>query len=118
LQETALFRNGVKMTRPKELPNDLIDSLLSNYKNIEDLIGESGLLKQLTKALVKRALQTGISVHFKYHKASISNKMYYSHLAVNQEKLILECFKLIRHSWIATCKFFDGHILRLIIREP
>ena len=42
------------MTLSKDLPNDLIDSLLSNYKKPEDLIGENGLLKQLTKALVER----------------------------------------------------------------
>ena len=45
------------MTLPKALPNDLIDSLLFDYKKPEDLIGENGLLKQLTKALVERALQ-------------------------------------------------------------
>ena len=44
------------MTTQKALPNDLIDSLLANYKKPEDLIGENGLLKQLTKALVERAL--------------------------------------------------------------
>ena len=40
----------------KPLPQDLIDQLLANYKKPEDLIGEDGLLKQLTKALVERAL--------------------------------------------------------------
>ena len=44
------------MTVAKALPTDLIDSLLSGYKKPEDLIGENGLLKQLTKALVERAL--------------------------------------------------------------
>jgi putative transposase len=44
------------MTVAKALPTDLIDSLLSGYKKPEDLIGEYGLLKQLTKALVERAL--------------------------------------------------------------
>ena len=34
----------------------LADSLLTNYKKPEDLIGENGLLKQLTKMLVERAL--------------------------------------------------------------
>ena len=38
----------------KVLPNDLIDELLAGYQKPEDLIGENGLLKQLTKALVKR----------------------------------------------------------------
>ncbi len=48
------------MTLPKALPNDLIDSLLSNYKKPKDLISENGLLKQLTKALVERALKTEV----------------------------------------------------------
>ena len=51
------------MTTTKALPNDLIDSLLSNYKKPEDLIGENGLLKQLTKALVERALQAEMAEH-------------------------------------------------------
>jgi len=45
------------MTTTRTLPNDLIDQLLSGYKKPEDLIGENGLLKQLTKALIERALQ-------------------------------------------------------------
>jgi putative transposase len=51
------------MTIPKSLSTDLIDSLLSDYKKPEDLIGEHGLLKQLTKALVERALQAEIAEH-------------------------------------------------------
>ena len=38
------------------MPNDLIDELLAGYQMLDDLIGENGLLKQLTKALVERAL--------------------------------------------------------------
>jgi hypothetical protein len=34
----------------------LIDQLLAGYKNPEDIIGENGLLKQLTKAVLERAL--------------------------------------------------------------
>ena len=56
------------MTTPKSLPTDLIDSLLADYKNPEDLIGEHGLLKQLTKALVERALQAEISEHLGHDK--------------------------------------------------
>lgn len=51
------------MTTPKPLPTDLIDSLLADYKKAEDLIGEHGLLKQLTKALVERALQAEMIEH-------------------------------------------------------
>ena len=56
------------MTTQKALPNDLIDSLLSNYQKPEDLIGENGLLKELTKALVERALQAEMTEHLGHHK--------------------------------------------------
>jgi len=35
----------------KAVPKGLIDSLLADYKKLENLIGENGLLKQLTKLL-------------------------------------------------------------------
>ncbi len=56
------------MTVAKALPVDLIDSLLSGYKKPEDLIGENGLLKQLTKALVERALQAEMEAHLGHAK--------------------------------------------------
>ena len=62
------------MTTQKALPNDLIDSLLANYKKPEHLIGESSLLKQLTKALVERALQAEMSDHLGHDKnEAVSN---------------------------------------------
>jgi transposase-like protein len=39
------------------VPKELLDSLLAEYRKPEDLIGENGLLKQLTKLLVERALE-------------------------------------------------------------
>jgi putative transposase len=56
------------MTAAKALPADLIDSLLSGYKKPEDLIGENGLLKQLTKALVERALDAELEAHLGHAK--------------------------------------------------
>ena len=44
----------------------LADSLLTNYKKPEDLIGENGLLKQLTKMLVERALEAEMTEHLGY----------------------------------------------------
>ena len=73
MQETVIFRNGIKMTTQSLLPNDLIDALLSNYKKPEDLIGENGLLKQLTKALVERALQAEMTEHLGHDKHSPVN---------------------------------------------
>ena len=42
------------MTKHKVKQPDLIDLLLANDKKLEDLIGEKGILKQLTKAIVER----------------------------------------------------------------
>ncbi|MHB8534751.1 MAG: IS256 family transposase [Sulfuricaulis sp.] len=52
----------------KPLPPALIDQLLANYKKPEDLIGEDGLLKQLTKALVERALAAEMAEHLGHGK--------------------------------------------------
>ena len=35
---------------------EILDELIRDYKNPEDLLGENGLLKQLTKALLERAM--------------------------------------------------------------
>jgi hypothetical protein len=35
---------------------ELLDELLKDYQKPEDLLGQDGLLQQLTKALVERAL--------------------------------------------------------------
>jgi putative transposase len=52
----------------KPLPSELLDSLLADYKKPEDLIGQNGLLKQLTKALVERALQAEMTAHLGHGK--------------------------------------------------
>lgn len=57
------------MTVTKALPTDLIDSLLSDYKKPEDLIGEHGLLKPLTKVLVERALEAEMAAHLGHTKS-------------------------------------------------
>ena len=62
------------MTTRKPLPVDLIDALLADYKKPEDLIGEEGLLKQLTKALVERALNAEMTDHLGHSKhAPVAN---------------------------------------------
>ncbi|HVF29875.1 MAG TPA: IS256 family transposase, partial [Pyrinomonadaceae bacterium] len=40
-----------------EIRKEILDELIKDYKNPEDLIGENGLLKQLTKALLERAME-------------------------------------------------------------
>jgi len=50
------------------LDKDLIDKLIEGYQKPEDLIGENGLLKQLTKALVERAMTAELTHHLGYKK--------------------------------------------------
>ena len=50
------------------VPKELIDSLLAGYKKPEDLIGENGLLKQLTKLLVEKALDAEMTEHLEHNK--------------------------------------------------
>jgi len=50
------------------IEDDLIDSLLKDYKNPEDLIGENGLLKELTKRLLERAMAAEMTEHVGYEK--------------------------------------------------
>ena len=50
------------------IDNELIDDLLKNYKKPEDLIGENGLLKQLTKQLLERAMAAEMTEHVGYEK--------------------------------------------------
>ena len=48
---------------------------MKDYKKPEDLIGENGLLKQLTKKLLERAMQAEMTGHLGYEKhAPTGNK--------------------------------------------
>jgi putative transposase len=49
---------------------ELLDELLKEYQKPEDLFGEDGLLQQLTKALVERALDCELTHHLSYEKHS------------------------------------------------
>jgi putative transposase len=47
---------------------ELLDELLKDYKKPDDLLGEDGLLQQLTKALLERALNGELTHHLGYQK--------------------------------------------------
>ena len=69
---TAANRN--KRAKPDPELVKLADSLLTNYQKPEDLIGENGLLKQLTKMLVERALEAEMADHLGHDKSqSVTN---------------------------------------------
>lgn len=54
--------------------DELLDILMKDYKKPEDLIGENGLLKQLTKRLLERAMQTELTEHLGYEKHAPNGK--------------------------------------------
>jgi putative transposase len=57
------------MTKDSNAINtDLIDQLLANYTSPEDVLGENGLLKQFTKAVLERALKAELTHHLGYEK--------------------------------------------------
>lgn len=47
---------------------ELLEELLKEYKSPEDLLGKNGLLKELTKALVEKALEGELTHHLGYPK--------------------------------------------------
>src|SRR5215469_14881062 len=54
-----------KEPKPKPISDKLIDELLKNGRTAEDV---NGLLKQLTKAVLERALQGELTEHLGYAK--------------------------------------------------
>jgi putative transposase len=54
--------------------DELIDNLLKDYEKPEDLIGENGLLKQLTKRLLERAMSAEMTEHVGYEKHDVAGQ--------------------------------------------
>ncbi len=49
----------------------LLDSLIKDCKKPEDILGKGGLLKQLTKAILERALEGELTAHLGYEKHDV-----------------------------------------------
>jgi len=54
--------------------SELIDELIKDYKKPEDIIGENGILKQLTKAIIERTLAAELTHHLGYEKNAPEGK--------------------------------------------
>jgi putative transposase len=52
----------------RRLPDDVVDELLAGAKTEEEIVGPGGLLSQLTKRLVERALEVEITDHLGYER--------------------------------------------------
>src|SRR5215204_6334948 len=53
---------------------ELLDALLKDYKSPDDMFGDDGLLQQLTKAVVERALQGELTHHLGYERHDPAGK--------------------------------------------
>jgi len=53
---------------PAPISNAVLDELLKDYRSPEDISGEHGILKRLTKALIERAMQAELTHHLGYEK--------------------------------------------------
>jgi len=77
--------------------DELLDELMKDYRKPEDLIGENGLLKELTKRLIERAMQAEMTDHLGYEKhaptgrktSNSRNGSYKKALKVNSARWIL-----------------------------
>ncbi len=54
--------------------DEILDELLKNYTSPEDLTGKDGILKNLTKRLVERAMSAELTHHLGYEKHDTSSK--------------------------------------------
>ena len=57
-----------KRTDEKPIREELLDELLADYQKPEDVIGENGLLKRLTKRVLERAMGAELADHLGYEK--------------------------------------------------
>ena len=56
------------------ISKEVLRELMKDYKGPDDLLGEDGLLKELTKALVETALGAELTDHLGYEKHDTGEK--------------------------------------------
>jgi transposase-like protein len=56
------------------ISKEVLDELLKEYKGPEDITGPDGILKQLTKALIERAMDAEMTTHLGYEKHDQAEK--------------------------------------------
>jgi putative transposase len=71
---------------------ELIDELLKDYRSPEDLLGESGIFKQLTKALIERCLTAELVTHLEEEKKEQDEQRPHNRRNVHSKKIIKEEF--------------------------
>ena len=70
--ETPATPSGILGQMPDEirraLPDDVVDELLAGARTEEEIVGPGGLLSQLTKRLVERAMEVELTDHVGYER--------------------------------------------------
>jgi len=56
------------------IPKEVLDQLMKEYKGPDDIFGPDGLVKQLSKALIERAMQTELTEQLGYEKSESGEK--------------------------------------------
>jgi putative transposase len=56
------------------ISKEVLDELMKEYKGPDDITGPDGLIKQLTKALVERAMQAEMTEHLGYEAGDKAEK--------------------------------------------
>src|SRR6266566_1996530 len=64
----AADKKKKKRTDEKPIREELLDELLADYEKPEDVIGENGLLKRLSKRVLERGMNRELGEHLGYEK--------------------------------------------------
>jgi putative transposase len=57
-----------------KINDSLIGELIKNCKTADDVLGDSGVIKELTKRLLEQMLNAELTTHLGYEKNQISTK--------------------------------------------
>lgn len=71
------------------ITNEILTELMTGYANPEDLTGKNGILEQLTKALMERALGAELTNHLGYEKGDRTGKRSANHRNGASKKTLL-----------------------------
>jgi transposase-like protein len=53
---------------------EMLDDILKDYRGPEDMMGQEGIIKQLSKALIERAMETELTEQLGYEKSDQAEK--------------------------------------------
>jgi putative transposase len=71
---TAVERTVVATDPDREIDPELVDRLLEQAGDDRELLGEGGLLQQLTKQVLETALDTELTAHLGYERGDVEGR--------------------------------------------